>query len=346
VYGLALGGVLSLVLVYVINRQSFNWSLDLAVPGCSCGVLCVGARGRRRAHGDGQRARGGARRGGARRAGGLVSRGGRGPGAATCVRPLVAGPQARRLRRARIAAVLVSALALAATVAVTQAADADATPASAPTSAGMPAPAAAAEAAPAARGVAPRDAIPHPLRAERVPVGPAVAAVPGGRGRAPGVPHRVVVHHRLAADRRREPLGFQVTFFRTRPDVDERNPSAFTPRQLVIAHAAVSDPQIGKLLKAERIARAALGLAGASEGRTQAWIRDWRLESRGNAYYTRVEGEDFDYELTLERTQPPMLNGVDGYSRKGPIRAPRATTTACRSCASAARCDAAAARSA
>ena len=31
-YGLVLGGVLSLVLVYVVNRQSFNWSIDLAVP--------------------------------------------------------------------------------------------------------------------------------------------------------------------------------------------------------------------------------------------------------------------------------------------------------------------------
>lgn len=31
-YGLALGGALSLVLVYVINRQSFNWSIDLAIP--------------------------------------------------------------------------------------------------------------------------------------------------------------------------------------------------------------------------------------------------------------------------------------------------------------------------
>jgi putative ABC transport system permease protein len=31
-YGLALGLALSLVLVYVINRQSFNWSIDLAVP--------------------------------------------------------------------------------------------------------------------------------------------------------------------------------------------------------------------------------------------------------------------------------------------------------------------------
>ncbi len=32
VYGLTLGAVLSLVLVYVVNRQSFNWSIDLAVP--------------------------------------------------------------------------------------------------------------------------------------------------------------------------------------------------------------------------------------------------------------------------------------------------------------------------
>ena len=31
-YGLALGVCLSLVLVYVVNRQSFNWSIDFAVP--------------------------------------------------------------------------------------------------------------------------------------------------------------------------------------------------------------------------------------------------------------------------------------------------------------------------
>ncbi len=31
-YGLALGAALSLVLVYVVNRQSFSWSVDLAVP--------------------------------------------------------------------------------------------------------------------------------------------------------------------------------------------------------------------------------------------------------------------------------------------------------------------------
>jgi putative ABC transport system permease protein len=38
-YGLLLGFVLSLVLVYVVNRQSFNWSLDLAVPWLQLVVL-------------------------------------------------------------------------------------------------------------------------------------------------------------------------------------------------------------------------------------------------------------------------------------------------------------------
>jgi putative ABC transport system permease protein len=40
-YGLALGGALSLVLVYVINRQSFNWSIDLAIPTGELAILSL-----------------------------------------------------------------------------------------------------------------------------------------------------------------------------------------------------------------------------------------------------------------------------------------------------------------
>ena len=40
-YGLALGFVLSLVLVYVINRQSFNWSIDLSIPWLQLAALSV-----------------------------------------------------------------------------------------------------------------------------------------------------------------------------------------------------------------------------------------------------------------------------------------------------------------
>jgi putative ABC transport system permease protein len=41
VYGLVLGIALSLVLVYVVNRQSFNWSIDLAVPVWQLAILSV-----------------------------------------------------------------------------------------------------------------------------------------------------------------------------------------------------------------------------------------------------------------------------------------------------------------
>jgi putative ABC transport system permease protein len=40
-YGLVLGTALSLILVYVINRQSFNWSIDLAVPAWQLAVLSI-----------------------------------------------------------------------------------------------------------------------------------------------------------------------------------------------------------------------------------------------------------------------------------------------------------------
>jgi putative ABC transport system permease protein len=40
-YGLVLGTVLSLIFVYVINRQSFNWSIDLAIPAWQLAILSL-----------------------------------------------------------------------------------------------------------------------------------------------------------------------------------------------------------------------------------------------------------------------------------------------------------------
>ena len=113
------------------------------------------------------------------------------------------------------------------------------------------------------------------------------------------------------------PLGFQVTFFRTRPDVPQDNPSAFAPRQLVIAHAALSDPDLGRLRHDQRIARASHGLAGAAAETTRTWIGDWRLEKSVDGYSATVQAEGFSFQLELRSTQPPMLNGQGGYSRKG-----------------------------
>ena len=40
-YGLILGAALSLILVYVINRQSFHWSIDLAIPAWQLAMLSL-----------------------------------------------------------------------------------------------------------------------------------------------------------------------------------------------------------------------------------------------------------------------------------------------------------------
>jgi predicted secreted hydrolase len=113
-------------------------------------------------------------------------------------------------------------------------------------------------------------------------------------------------------------LGFQITFFRNREPVADANPSAFAPSQLLIAHCAISDPEHGRLWQDQRIRRAGLGLAQARTGDTNVWIDDWRLERRDALYQVQVAAEDFALNLSLEPTQPVLLNGVAGYSQKGP----------------------------
>jgi predicted secreted hydrolase len=114
------------------------------------------------------------------------------------------------------------------------------------------------------------------------------------------------------------PLGFQITFFRTRPAARDDNPSAFAPRQLLIAHAAISDPALGKLQHDQHAARAGFSLAGAGQGRVEVWIDDWSLQQKNGAYHARIPARDFQLDLVLTATQPPLLQGVGGLSRKGP----------------------------
>ena len=115
--------------------------------------------------------------------------------------------------------------------------------------------------------------------------------------------------------------GFQVTFFRVRtPLLDGK--SAFTPTQLLFAHAAISDARVGKNLVAERSARTGFGLAGASQSTTDVWIRDWRLtrsiDTPTASYTARIRADAFAFDLTLNATQTMLLQGDAGFSQKGP----------------------------
>ena len=119
-------------------------------------------------------------------------------------------------------------------------------------------------------------------------------------------------------DARGGDLGIQITFFRNRPRVAEDNPSRFAPRQLLFAHAALADARIGMLVHDQRAARAGFGLAEAQEGRTDVAIDDWSLRQTASGYSARVTAREFEYALEFKATQPVLLQGERGLSRKGP----------------------------
>ncbi len=125
-----------------------------------------------------------------------------------------------------------------------------------------------------------------------------------------------------------EPYGFQLTVFRTRTDLAAGNPSRFAARQLLFAHAALSDPVQRRLRHDQRIARAGFGIAEASSRDTDLRLRDWSLRrvatrsaaDSGHHYLARADSpsQGFALDLRLDATQPVLLQGDAGYSRKGP----------------------------
>jgi predicted secreted hydrolase len=111
-------------------------------------------------------------------------------------------------------------------------------------------------------------------------------------------------------------LGFQVTFFRARPEEQSDNPSAFNPRQILFAHAALSDPKRGRLLHDQRAARAGFSLAHAETDRTGVWIDDWSLVLEGTEYRATIAAADFSFVFTFH-AEHIVLQGERGFSRKG-----------------------------
>ena len=129
--------------------------------------------------------------------------------------------------------------------------------------------------------------------------------------------------------------------------------SRFVPSQLLFAHAAVTDLERRRLRHDQRIARAGFGIAQARVGDTAVTLRDWHFErsarpdagtgtgtgtgartataadtsgsaapAAGSRYRTHV-GSDragFMLDLQFDTTQPLLLQGEAGLSRKGPGR--------------------------
>ncbi len=133
--------------------------------------------------------------------------------------------------------------------------------------------------------------------------------------------------------------GFQVTFFRSRTGLADALPGRLAPRQLLFAHAAVTDLGARRHRHAQRLLRwngrfDAQAAAGAAEADAHVWIGPWSLQrDGGGGWQARVNGDadgggggDNDGDawalaLQLQPTQPLLLQGDAGFSRKGPLEA-------------------------
>ncbi len=120
-------------------------------------------------------------------------------------------------------------------------------------------------------------------------------------------------------------LGFQVTFFRSRTGLGADNPSRFAPRQLLFAHAAVTALTSQRHLHDERIVRWSaaqdIRTGRAAVADTDVHIGPWRLHRDATGWQVALPARDFTLALQLAPTQPLLLQGDAGFSRKGPQEA-------------------------
>ncbi len=147
---------------------------------------------------------------------------------------------------------------------------------------------------------------------------PAAIAFPRDHGSHPGFRTEwwYLTGRVLAGERE---FGFQVTFFRTRVDATQAMQSKLAAKQLVFAHAAVTDVQGKQLWHDQRIAREGFDIAQAAVDDTRIRLRDWSLERvPGGDFRARVRSVDFDLDVRFAASQPVLLQGKAGLSRKGP----------------------------
>jgi len=117
-----------------------------------------------------------------------------------------------------------------------------------------------------------------------------------------------------------ERFGYQVTFFRiaVAPEVAVRD-SAWSTRQLWMAHVALSQIDGGRHQHDQRLVRGALGLAGQTTRPFRVWLEDWRIDGEpdgGFPWSLQIATPDFSLALALEAQRQPVLQGDEGLSQK------------------------------
>ncbi len=117
-------------------------------------------------------------------------------------------------------------------------------------------------------------------------------------------------------------FGYQLTFFRRALQPSDRRtprPSDWTADQVYMAHFAITDVSQKEHHSFERLTRGSAGLSGAQAKPFQVWLEDWSVtEQAPNTYLLKAAQGSLALDLTLVDLKGPILQGQDGFSRKGP----------------------------
>ncbi len=119
--------------------------------------------------------------------------------------------------------------------------------------------------------------------------------------------------------------GFELTFFRQgidlTPQAAQSQDPIWRPDQIYLAHLALSDLGAGHFFHTSRLNRAGPGLAGVSLGQRREWNGNWQVlwtDLSSGRQQLQAICDQFKLTLALTPAKPPVVNGKDGVSRKGP----------------------------
>jgi len=129
-------------------------------------------------------------------------------------------------------------------------------------------------------------------------------------------------------------FGYELTFFRyALTDKIPPGRSKWAVRDVDFAHFAITDQTHQKYFFCDRMERANMGLAGTQTGKVlllpRIWIDNWQLQfqgKNGNTQHIQASGiSQNDANQTLMKINlsqraltPPIINGANGVSQKGP----------------------------
>ena len=116
-------------------------------------------------------------------------------------------------------------------------------------------------------------------------------------------------------------FGFELAIFRVGllpPTADLPNDSDWSSRDVYFAHFALSDITNEHFYAFQRYSRPGPGLAGGQPDPYRVWLEDWSIAERAPGIYElQAEQQEVALNLTLVDEMGVVLNGENGYSRKG-----------------------------